>query len=131
MSRDKLTWDVCIRLTTRPKWFWLFFVMKEEETKDYLEGSLYDISLWIVWVCYWIVHLFLPYSIFGHIKSLYMTLIKDTNMVNVCSRGSLLLNLYGMGLTFISATFMMSLYNLIPGVTFIMAISFGYSHFSL
>lgn len=39
--------------------------------------------------------------------------------------GSLLLNLYGMGLTFISATFMMSLYNLIPGVTFIMAISFG------
>jgi len=32
--------------------------MKEEETKDYLQGSLYDISMWIVWVCYWIVQLF-------------------------------------------------------------------------
>ncbi|WJX46658.1 hypothetical protein P8452_33436 [Trifolium repens] len=39
--------------------------------------------------------------------------------------GSLLLNLYGVGLTLTSATFMLSMLNLVPGVTFIMAISFG------
>ncbi|KAL5054605.1 hypothetical protein RYX36_035287, partial [Vicia faba] len=39
--------------------------------------------------------------------------------------GSLLLNLYGLGLTLTSATFMLSMLNLVPGVTFIMAISFG------
>ncbi|XP_012572404.1 WAT1-related protein At1g25270-like isoform X2 [Cicer arietinum] len=39
--------------------------------------------------------------------------------------GSLLLNLYGLGLDFNSATFMLSMYNLAPGITFIMAISIG------
>lgn len=41
-------------------------------------------------------------------------------------RGSLFLNLYAVGLALTSATFMLAVVNLIPGITFIMATSFGY-----
>ncbi|XP_057419424.1 WAT1-related protein At1g68170-like [Lotus japonicus] len=39
--------------------------------------------------------------------------------------GSLFLNLYAVGLALTSATFMLAVLNLVPGVTFIMATSFG------
>ncbi|GAU24137.1 hypothetical protein TSUD_83720 [Trifolium subterraneum] len=43
----------------------------------------------------------------------------------IFDRGSLFLNLYGVGLDLTSATFMLSISNLVPGITFIMAISSG------
>ncbi|XP_057420086.1 WAT1-related protein At1g25270-like isoform X2 [Lotus japonicus] len=45
--------------------------------------------------------------------------------------GSLFLNLYAVGLALTSATFMLAVVNLIPGITFIMATSFGLEKLNL
>ncbi|TKY59552.1 WAT1-related protein [Spatholobus suberectus] len=92
----------------------------EEETKTYKEGTVSGISVWIVWVCY------VNSSPFAISQLIFWPIYIVTGI-----RQSLYLNLYLEGLALTSATFMLAMTNLVPAITFIVAISSRYEKLNL
>ena len=132
--------------------FTFFHFSQEKQTEADLEGGFYVILLWPIWVSLRKL-ITLGLAFFCHACKLLINYIKIyylhiRNRHKVCihipryivkqlitfkydhviiyNRGSLFQNLYFESLALISATFASAVYNLIPAVTFILAVSCGY-----